>query len=70
MAQPSSAAYGPCPQCGCLVLRGRTDAGEELCVEPHTRTFVVVWHEPQGLPRLVPSMAYPVHVCASTYSPD
>lgn len=63
MAQSPRAPYTSCPHCGCPVLTGRTDSGEELCVETDSRAFVVVWHEPQGLPRLVRSQAYPVHDC-------
>lgn len=59
----SPAPYAPCVHCGCPVLKGRTDAGEELFVETDSRAFVVVWDTDTPLPRLVRSQAYPVHDC-------
>jgi len=57
------AAYGPCPRCKAEILIGITTAGEQVALDVHIKTYVVVWHE-TPLPTLYASRGYPVHRCA------
>ena len=55
--------YGPCARCGALVLTGSIETGEEVTLDPHQRTYVVVWLNNNPQPQLRASAGYPVHMC-------
>lgn len=59
-------AYRPCPDCGVLVLIGRTRTGQAVCVEPDSVvTYVVYWGAGVASPEMAQSRGYPVHQCGS-----
>jgi hypothetical protein len=60
---PTPAAYGPCPRCGGSILTGVTQAGQQVALDTHIKTYVVLWAE-TPLPTLAESRGYAVHRCA------
>jgi hypothetical protein len=55
--------YVPCEACGVQVLMGETASGTRLALDPHVRTYTVLWEPGAPQPTLQRSRAYPVHGC-------